>query len=563
MQRAPDDPYLLRTAGEAYLAMGDAEHAAAAYERANGIDKNNVASQVRLAQVRLAAGEADRGFGDLQALAAKDSSEWQAELALYSEYMRRRDYARAMTAVDALDKKQPKSPFVANLRGGVYLAKRDLKAAQASFEKALELQPGYYAAAYNLALLDMRAGNPKAARERFDRILAKEPNNEQALLTSAQLVAVDGGTPDQVRAAIDKAITANPASVRARLALVNFELGRRDAKSALTAVQAALVAIPNDPQLTQALASAQLASGDVNQAIDTSKRLVQLQPQNPIALFRLAEAQIAVKDFKAALEAEHKALALKPDFALTRGLIAKTYLLSGRPDEAIAEARRLQKEQPTKGIGYALEGEMLAAQKKWPEAAVAYRASLAREPDPAVATRTYGALRAAGKASEATAMANKWMADHPKDAAMPLFLAETSQQAKDLTAAKSGYERVLSIDPENVVALNNLAWILSASKDPKGLEYAERAHQLAPFNPSILDTFGLALTRSGQAKRGAQLLNMAASLAPGQPDIRLHLAQALLQSGDKAGARKQLDVLTKLDKSSPIRAEAEKLLGTL
>ena len=79
----------------------------------------------------------------------------------------------------------------------------------------------------------------------------------------------------------------------------------------------------------------------------------------------------------------------------------------------------------------------------------------------------------------------------------------------------------------------------------------------------MLDTYGLALTQNGQTKRGVELLRMASSLAPREADIRLHLAQALIASGDKAGARKELTELTKLDKASPARAQAEKLLGTL
>jgi FimV-like protein len=56
---------------------------------------------------------------------------------------------------------------------------------------------------------------------------------------------------------------------------------------------------------------------------------------------------------------------------------------------------------------------------------------------------------------------------------------------------------------------------------------------------------------------------MASTLGPGQPDIRLHLAKALVASGDKVAARKELDELGKLDSSSPVRAEADKLKSSL
>ena len=46
-------------------------------------------------------------------------------------------------------------------------------------------------------------------------------------------------------------------------------------------------------------------------------------------------------------------------------------------------------------------------------------------------------------------------------------------------------------------------------------------------------------------------------------DIRLHLASAMLKTGDKTNARRELETLSKLDKDSPIRADAQKLLSTL
>jgi putative PEP-CTERM system TPR-repeat lipoprotein len=468
-----------------------------------------------------------------------------------------------MAAVDALDKKQPKSALVPTVRGGIYLAKRELVNARKSFEAALQIDPEYYSAAYSLAVLDIREGRPQAARERFDKILAKNPKNEQVVLANVELLRLMGGTDEQVKAALDKAVEANPASVRTRLARINEDLRRRDGNAAVASARVALAAIPNDPQLLDALGAAQIVSGDVNQGVDTFKKITQLQPQNPLALMRLADAQVATKDYNAALDTERKALALKPDYTQISARLAKIYVLAGRPGDAIAEARKVQKSQPDKAVGYALEGEVLVAQGKWAEAAAAFQTGFAKQPVPGLAVGAYIALQRAGKSADASAMAGKWMKQYPKDASIPLVLAEESQRRGNLAEAKSGYRKVLDIEPENATALNNLAWILTEDGDAKGLEYAEAAHRLAPFNPGVLDTLGVAVLKSGDAKRGATLLRMASVLAPKQPDIRLHLAKALAASGDKAGARKELENLGSLDQASPIRAEADKLKGSL
>ena len=160
-------------------------------------------------------------------------------------------------------------------------------------------------------------------------------------------------------------------------------------------------------------------------------------------------------------------------------------------------------------------------------------------------------------------MAKSWMLAHPKDPTLVQFAAEKDQARKEYGEALTGYKRVLEIDPDNVVALNNTAWILTEQGDPKAVEYAQHAHRLAPLNGAVLDTLGWPLTRTGDAKRGAQLLRMATAISPGQPDIRLHFAKALLDAGDKAAAKQALTELSKLDGNSPVRIEAERLLATL
>ena len=79
-------------------------------------------------------------------------------------------------------------------RGVVYFAKRDLKNARMNFERALEIQPDFDAAAASLATIDIQEGKPQVARDRYDRLLTRHPKNEQILLASAGLMAVTGAS---------------------------------------------------------------------------------------------------------------------------------------------------------------------------------------------------------------------------------------------------------------------------------------------------------------------------------------------------------------------------------
>jgi len=447
--------------------------------------------------------------------------------------------------------------------GAAYLGAGDLKNAYAEYVRAADLMPESIEAQLRAGSMLLGTGEFPEAKARALTALAKDPKNEEALLALADLQIVTGAPPDKVRQAFDKAITVNPGSVRARLALINYNLRQRDGKAAVAAAQTALDAFPNDIRLLDALAVAQRASGDADAALATYRKAVQSQPDNAALLQRLAQVQAGTKDYAGAVESLRKALALKPDMVQAWGELAKVHMLSGHADAAVAEAKKLQKDRPDKAVGFALEGEVLLAQKKWAEAAAAFRQALSRDPAPFLAVRTYLVLQAAGKTADATAFGDKWIKDHPKDPMFLQMLAEQSQQRKDNPAAIAGYKRVLAVDSDNLIALNNLAWLLATNKDPAALGYAEQAHRLAPFNPNVLDTLGYALARNGDPKRAVEFLRMASSLSPAQDDIRLHLAEALAASGDKAGARKELAELTKPEKAPAVRSEAEKLQGTL
>ena len=561
LRSTPDDPAVLRTAAEALLASGNVAKGAQLYERANAIDKTNIASNVRLAQVRLATGDTERAMKDLETLSQADSSQNQADLALILAHVRRREYDKALSAIDSLEKKQPDNPITRNLRGGVYMAKRDYKSARASFEKAQQLKPADLASAGSLALIDVQEGKADDARKRYERMLEKDPKNEQILLALADVTAMTRENPEEARAIIDKAMVANPQSIRPRLALIGYYGRLGDARAALNAAQAAQSVFPNDPQIVDALGASELAAGATNQALATYARLAQMQPQNAAVQLRVAAIRLQARDYPGATEAARRVIAIIPESPQAWAILARAQTQQGQSKEALAEARKLQKEQPDHAFGYALEGEILALDRKWAEAATALRTGLSKQPLPLLAVSTYVALQNAGKTTEATAFADSWIRQHPTDTTMQQAIAEQLLVKKDYPAASARYRAILDVNPDNPVALNNLAWILGEAGDPKAREYAERAYQLTPFQPNVVDTLGWTLVRTGDVARGTQLLRLASNLAPKQSEIRLHLGRALLKSGDKEAARRTLDPLTKLDSASPLRADAEKALA--
>ena len=113
------------------------------------------------------------------------------------------------------------------------------------------------------------------------------------------------------------------------------------------------------------------------------------------------------------------------------------------------------------------------------------------------------------------------------------------------------------------MVLNNLAYVESKLKDPRAVEHARKAHQLAPKHPGIMDTLGLILLEQGDTAGALDLLRKASAMAPGAPGIRLNLAKALIKAGQKDAARRELEELSKLGSKFPGQAEVAELKRTL
>ncbi|HEY3148138.1 MAG TPA: XrtA/PEP-CTERM system TPR-repeat protein PrsT, partial [Dongiaceae bacterium] len=506
------DADTLALIAEVYAQNGDIAKASLYFEMAAKADPKNTSRRTDLALAHLSGqGNTDRAFRELEEAAAADSG-IRGDVALLVAKVQQGNFDAALTAVAALEKKQPDDPLPHTLRGSILLAKGDVSGARKSFEEALAKDPAYFPAAGNLARLDFADKKPDDAKKRFEAVLAKDPKNIEALLGIAVLGAATGASSDEVAKLIGKAIAADPTSETARLALIRHYINSKKPTLAVSAAQEALVIQPDSPAILDAAARAYLAAGNTQQTATTIAKLAKLQPTSPEVLVRTAELQVTTKDTAGALENLRKALAIKPDFVEAQRMMIALSLDASRPEDAIVVARQMQIQRPKDPEGFIIEGDIRAHQKAWNKAATAYRNGLTHRDSTDLAVRLHVALRFGARDADAEKFAASWLKSHPDDFVFRTYIADVVMVQKDYAAAAAQYRTILEQHPNDVHVLNNLAWILGEQKDPKAVEYAEQAVRLAPDNPAVLDTLGTLLADSGNPKRGIELLNKAVSL---------------------------------------------------
>ena len=104
--------------------------------------------------------------------------------------------------VDAAQKLYPDKPEVWNLRGAIFLKQRRLDDAAEQFAKALQLDPKFYGAKFNLAQVFLLQNKFDDAQTRFQELQAVDPKSE-LLQFKIVLCMVLKGQADQASTLID------------------------------------------------------------------------------------------------------------------------------------------------------------------------------------------------------------------------------------------------------------------------------------------------------------------------------------------------------------------------
>lgn len=553
------DTGILSVAGRAYMAKGDFAQAQAFFKRAAAADPKDPGKRTSLALSQFQMGQTDLALSELNDISAQDSG-IVADIALINAHMQRREFDKALTAIGNLEKKRAQDPMPKHLRGLALMLKGDRAGARKAFDESVAVDGEYLAAVAGLATLDLADKQPDAAIKRMEALTQRSPKNAQAWLALADVRQGTGAPADKVTQAIEQAVQAAPSEARPRVMLVDQHLRHKDPAAALSAAQSAVAALPESADVVTALGRAQAASGEHNQAIATFSKLASLVPKSPAPFMLMAGAQAANKDVKAAMLSLNKALELQPDFLPAQRALAELALQNRQSEQALAISKTVQKQRPKDAIGFSLEGDIQAAGKHWDAAATAYRAGLKLAASPEIAIKLHATLIAGGKTADADRWAVEWSKGHPKDVVMAMYQGDRAIAAGQLPVASAHYERVIAQQPNNALALNNLAWLAGQQGRGDAIALAEKANAAAPKQPAFMDTLAMLLSAKGEHAKALDLQKKVLELKPDAPVFKLNLAKIQIKAGDKAAARKLLDELSAMGDKFSGQAEVQRLL---
>jgi tetratricopeptide (TPR) repeat protein len=387
--------------------------------------------------------------------------------------------------------------------------KQELDAAIQELSGVLKKMPDRAVLRYNLGEAHLKKGEVEAARAQFQEAMKLQPTYVQPKLAQARIHLAKGEFATALQLA-DESLRVAPGLIVGRLARASALLGSRDLRGARTELETILKSSPNTLDAQYLLAVINLNEKGFDEAEKGFMVLRQATPPDVRGLYGLSDVYAATGRHALAKQLINKELESKPAQASgLRVALANVAIRGQEYAEAVEVLQSLTREHPQAVDVWLRLGETYRLWKK-----------------------TDDAIRCFEKAKQLA----------PGNPTPLLSLAMTLEGAGRKDQTRPLYEQVLQKQPDNPIALNNLAYILADSNGDldQALSYAQKARQLWPNNEDVADTLGLVCIKKNLPDEAAKIFRDLLGKRPEHVTWRYHLAMALFQKGDKLEARRQL-----------------------
>jgi tetratricopeptide (TPR) repeat protein len=346
---------------------------------------------------------------------------------------------------------------------------------------------------------------------------------------------------DNARKHLQNALQEGPAHVPSRLLLAGIAIRERKPAEALSHAEQALRIEPQNPRASFLHAIALTQSSRFDEARGELTALERRFPRSNDVQMQLALLAMAEKKYS---QAEAILSKLSADDPRAAAALAETYVAQQQSDRALELLRKESAESPDSLIVRRLLARTLAQAGRYDDSIKEYEALIARDPQSAATIMQLGDVyRLKRDVPRAKEQYRKAQAAAPKSPLPHLFLAMAEEHEGNLTEAIRGYRRVLEMQPDNPLAMNNLAFVLAQSGGSldEALELARRAAERYPEQDNIQDTLGWVYLKKGMNDSALQIFTRLTARNPDSGMFHYHLGAAHWAKGDAAGARAAID----------------------
>ena len=491
-----------------------------------------------------------------------DDKAWDARFNLAEALVGKGRRKEAGEQLRLLIQQRPHSAPAHNALGTLLQEQGEFEAAAAEFKTALDSDPRFVLAAYNLAEVLMAQKRYLAAIAYLQNALKTNPPPDLAGQLQVALGAAYGenGESDKAIETLRSVIKSHPdlAEAHFNLAVVYARKGTVGYATAIAEYQKTLQLNPRDDDARFSLAKVLTNLGKFNQAIPYLRGYIQHRPQDAQGYRLLGSAYADSGQLAQASEVLERAEKLDPRNYDVRYDLGMVLAKLGRTDRAIEQfeaAKRIDPDRAEAHYQLAMvlrkQGETARAKEEM-DAFQKLKAGEDEEVNAGTLNNEGNRLMAEGKAQKAAKAYTEAVRLDPTNAQWHYNLSVALLRLGDQAGAQAALKRAIELEPNLAPAHNQLGLLyLATGEDSEAEHEFGVALQINPKFAEAQNNMGVAYSLEGKGDEAEEMFRRAAETDPQYAKAFVNLGLTLGKRGIFQASEQTLLQAVKLAPNDP------------
>jgi len=466
-------------------------------EKVTSKQSDNAEENIRTGILKLMLNDPS-GMTNLQNALTLKPDMLSAELALVSAAIQVNDFAKALEISKKWQEKYPEKPAAFNVLATIYLKQGKLDLAKTNLNKSLDLLTENYFAISNLMKIALIKNEIAEATRLSELGVSLFPEDEKMLKQYYIVARGDDEKKALASAKIKALFESKSDNLKLGLLYAEILIDEKNYKEALTIVDSFEASIRSPSKLWRLKV---IAHRNINEGIGLPTVIEQWAKTNPYALepvILLVDQHMRKREADSALRTIDKAL---------KGNQKNNIMLKVAKMQILLDSRKLQEakdfypefsgNEMNEKVIQGVDGRIFLLEKNYIKAVPLLKSLYGNVSSSQNIILLAIAQKGAQQDKEAITSLEVFLEKNTTDTKVRSLLANYYLE-KESEKAIPLYEDMLITRPDNVIFLNNLAWLnLENGNLEFALQYSEKAAELAPKHPNVIDTRGMVLLKSG------------------------------------------------------------------
>lgn len=559
LEDSPQSPDAAVILGRFYIAQNKNAEGEQLFQKALALNPGHVAALLNLATLQYQLGRKAEAQQSFKRLSASSDKSFRP---IYANFLAQEgSWNEAIAEFERLANTDPDDRTARTRLVAAYQGAGRIPDAQKILNDALKKNPKDMDALLQRGELFLAVQKYPEADADLNSVVHMKADSPEAHYALAKLYQARG-VPQRQRAELAEALRLDPFLLPARVDLAASLTGDKAAQAALDVLDAAPADQKNQVALLEQRNWAFLVQGkeaEARKGVELGLAAV----RTPTLLLQDAVLKIQAKRYADARASLHEVLSKNPDAGGAYEILVASYRAQNELRAALEEIKAYSAQHPKSAGLHFLYGNLLLETGDKVQAKQEFTMAKNLRPNsgvPDLSLAQIDLLQANWK--DARRELTSLLSAKGENPQAQQWLGMLEASSGDPTAAIKSFRKVIENQPDNAVALNNLAYLLSESGDQtqEPLKFAQRAVELDPKNPEFEDTLGWVLFRRGVY--GVAVTHLERAMSMKVTALRqYHLAMAYHKAGQSARGRTALQAGLRMDPTLPEAKAARQLLG--